>query len=201
LLEGETLRGWIKEKTITPRKAVDFALQMARGLAAAHVRGIVHRDLKPENVFITKDGRLKILDFGLAKLVQPRGNGTHSHSAAPFVQTNSGVVMGTVGYMAPEQVRGEETDHRADIFAFGVILYELFAGTPPFRGDSAVETMNAILKTEAPELPASLREQSPGLERIIHRCLEKRPEQRFQSANDLGFALEALTAAGLGGTP
>jgi eukaryotic-like serine/threonine-protein kinase len=201
LLEGGTLRVWLKDKTITQRKAVDFALQMARGLAAAHERGIVHRDLKPENVFITKDERVKILDFGLAKLVQLRGNGSKSSSASPLVHTVSGIVMGTVGYMSPEQVRGDETDHRADIFAFGVILYEMFAGTPPFRGDSAVETMNAILKTETPELPASLREQSPGLERIIHRCLEKRPERRFQSANDLGFALETLTAAGWSGTP
>ncbi len=201
LLEGGTLRVWLKDKTMTPRKAIDFAMQMARGLAAAHERGIVHRDLKPENVFITKDERVKILDFGLAKLIQPRGNGSAASGASPLVQTQSGIVMGTVGYMSPEQVRGEETDHRADIFAFGVILYELFAGAPPFRGDSAVETMNAILKTETPELPASLREQSPGLDRIIHRCLEKRPERRFQSANDLGFALETLTAAGLSGSP
>ncbi|MGH9845936.1 MAG: serine/threonine-protein kinase, partial [Blastocatellia bacterium] len=194
LLEGETLRERIKGGAMAVRKAVDFALQIGRGLAAAHERGVVHRDLKPENLFITRDERLKILDFGLAKLAQPPSSLTNASALnAPFVQTEPGKLMGTVGYMSPEQIRGEEADSRSDIFSFGVILFEMFAGQRPFRGDTAVETMNAILKTDAPELPAPPGAQSPGVERVIHRCLEKRPEQRFQSASDLGFALEALT--------
>jgi serine/threonine protein kinase/Tol biopolymer transport system component len=196
LLEGETLREQIKDSPVAPRKAVDFALQITRGLAAAHERGLVHRDLKPENLFLTRDGRIKILDFGLAKLVQTRfGSIDTSGPTQIGITTSPGMVMGTVGYMAPEQVRGEEADTRADIFAFGVILYELLAGDRPFRRETAAETMSAILKADAPELPAPLSAQSPGLERVIHRCLEKRPEQRFQSASDLSFALEALTAS------
>ena len=195
LLEGETLRERIKGGALAIRKAVDFALQIVRGLAAAHERGVVHRDLKPENLFITRDERVKILDFGLAKLAQtPSSIANASTPNSPVPQTEPGKVMGTVGYMSPEQIRGEEADSRSDIFSFGVILFEMFAGERPFRGDTAVETMNAILKTDAPELPAPLNAQSPGVERVIHRCLEKRPEQRFQSASDLGFALEALTA-------
>ncbi|MGH9847825.1 MAG: protein kinase domain-containing protein, partial [Blastocatellia bacterium] len=194
LLEGETLRERIKGGALVLRKAVDFALQIGRGLAAAHERGVVHRDLKPENLFITRDERIKILDFGLAKLAQPPSSLTNASVLnSPVIQTEPGKVMGSVGYMSPEQIRGEEADSRSDIFSFGVILYEMFAGERPFRGDTAVETMNAILKTDAPELPAPLNAQSPGVERVIHRCLEKRPEQRFQSVSDLGFALEALT--------
>jgi eukaryotic-like serine/threonine-protein kinase len=196
LLEGETLREQIKDSRVTTRKAIEFALQIIRGLAAAHDRGLAHRDLKPENLFITKDGRVKILDFGLAKLVQNRLTRIDASGLTyPGVRTDPGMVMGTVGYMSPEQVRGEEADHRADIFAFGVILHEMLTGERPFRGDTAVETMNAILKEDAPELPGSLNSQSPGLERVIHRCLEKSSEQRFQSASDLGFALEALTSS------
>jgi len=197
LLEGETLREWIKDGAIAMPRAVDFALQITRGLAAAHDRGLAHRDLKPENVFITKDGLVKILDFGLAKLAQSQRFNNLSGPSFPVVRTDPGLVMGTVGYMAPEQVRGEEADHRADIFAFGVILHEMLAGQRPFRGDTAVETMSAILKQEPPELPAPLVAQSPGLQRVIHRCLEKRPEQRFQSASDLGFAIESLTSSAL----
>jgi serine/threonine protein kinase/Tol biopolymer transport system component len=206
LLEGETLRARLKGAPLPQRKAVDVALQITRGLAAAHERGIVHRDLKPENLFITKDERVKILDFGLAKLTERRGDGatgrrgnenTSSPISQPHSLTDPGVVMGTAGYMAPEQVRGHEADTRADIFAFGVILHEMLAGARPFRGETAAETMNAILNSEPPALPALLRTQAPGLERVIHRCLEKRPELRFQSASDLGFALEALTAATL----
>jgi serine/threonine protein kinase len=196
LLEGKTLREWVKDGAMGLSKSVDFALQITRGLAAAHDRGLVHRDLKPENIFITGDGRVKILDFGLAKLVQNRFDKRDVNGPAqPIVQTNPGVVMGTVGYMSPEQLRGEEADHRADIFAFGVILYEMLTGERPFRGETTVETMNAILKQDAPELPAPIIAQSPGVERVIHRCLEKRTEQRFQSASDLGFALEALTSS------
>ena len=198
LLEGETLREQVKDGAITPRKAVDFALQITRGLAAAHERGIMHRDLKPENLFITRDGRVKILDFGLAKLAQPPfGRQDTSWTTGPGVATNPGRVMGTVGYMAPEQLRNEEVDHRADIFAFGVVLYEMLASEPPFRANSAAETISAILKQDAPELPAPVSAHSPGLARVIRRCLEKRPEQRFQSASDLGFALEELTSTAL----
>jgi serine/threonine protein kinase/Tol biopolymer transport system component len=203
LLEGETLRERIKGGALAPRRATDFALQIARGLAAAHERGVVHRDLKPENLFITRDERVKILDFGLAKLrrsrIEDRGSRIEESRFNPQssilnpLSTAPGVVMGTVGYMSPEQIRGEEAGSRSDIFSFGVILFEMFAGERPFRGDTAVETMSAILKADAPELPAPLGAQSPGVERVVHRCLEKRPEQRFQSASDLGFALEALT--------
>jgi Tol biopolymer transport system component len=199
LLEGETLREQMKDGAIAPRRAVDYALQITRGLAAAHERGIMHRDLKPENLFITRDGRVKILDFGLAKLAQPPfGRPDTSWTTGPGVATNPGRVMGTVGYMAPEQLRNEDVDHRADIFAFGVVLYEMLAGEPPFRAKSAAETISAILKQDAPELPAPISAYSPGLARVVWRCLEKRPEQRFQSASDLGFALEALTSSGLG---
>jgi eukaryotic-like serine/threonine-protein kinase len=199
LLEGETLREQIKDGAIAPSRAADFALQITRGLAAAHERGLAHRDLKPENLFINRDERIKILDFGLAKLVQPQfSRAGASGPAFPVVRTNPGMVMGTVDYMAPEQLRGEEADHRADIFAFGVIFYEMLAGERPFRGGSSAETISAILKQDAPELPAPSSAPSQGLERVIHRCLQKRPEQRFQSASDLGFALEALTSSALG---
>lgn len=198
LLEGETLRERMKDGPLSPARVVDIALQIARGLAAAHERGIVHRDLKPENLFITTDGRAKILDFGLAKLTQPRFVDVEAGGEAfPVVRTSPGLLMGTVGYMAPEQLRGEEADHRADIFAFGVILYELLTGERPFRGDSAADTMSAILKQEAPELPSHVSTQSPELGRVIRRCLEKKEQQRFQSASDLGFALEGVTSSTL----
>jgi serine/threonine protein kinase/Tol biopolymer transport system component len=194
LLEGETLRDRIKRGAIPMHKALDFAMQIARGLAAAHERGVVHRDLKPENLFLTRDERVKILDFGLAKLAQtPSASAAANSIVLPVFHTEPGKVMGTAGYMSPEQVRGDEADSRADMFAFGTIMHEMLTGERPFRGDTAVETMNAILKTDPPNLPDSLASQSPGLQRLIHRCLEKRPEQRFQSSSDLGFALEALT--------
>lgn len=200
LLEGETLRERIRSGSLPLPKAVDFALQITRGLAAAHERGLAHRDIKPENLFITRDGRVKILDFGLAKLSQSHLNDANEgEPVLPAVSTNPGIVMGTVGYMAPEQLRGEEADNRADIFAFGVILYEILAGERPFRGASAAETMSAILTQDAPELPASLDAYSPGLARLIRRCLEKRAQERFQSVSDLGFALEALTSFTLNG--
>jgi Tol biopolymer transport system component len=198
LLEGETLRERMKDGPIAASRAVEIALQIARGLAAAHERGIVHRDLKPENVFINTDGRVKILDFGLAKLRPTRfGDADDNGQAFQVVRTNPGMMMGTVSYMAPEQLRGAEADHRADIFAFGVILYEMLAGERPFRGDSAAETMSAILKAETPQLPPQIGAQSLELERVIRRCLEKKEQQRFQSMSDLGFALEALTLSGI----
>src|SRR5262249_17003443 len=194
LLEGEELRALLKQGAITQRRAVDYAHQIAHGLAAVHERGIVHRDLKPGNLFVTKDGRVKILDFGLAKLKSSPGSDmVDSQVATQRRFTDPGMVMGTVGYMAPEQVRGEEADHRADIFAFGAILYEMLAGQRAFQGKSAVETMNAILKEEPAELPETSRQIAPALERLMRRCLEKSPEQRFQSARDLAFNLEMLS--------
>ncbi len=195
LLEGETLRSALAGGRLPPRKAIDYAGQLARGLAAAHHKGIVHRDLKPENLFVTHDGRLKILDFGLAKLVSPLGSdpAAPSMSEAPTeVKTGAGVVMGTVGYMAPEQVRGLAADHRSDIFSFGCILYEMLSGRRASHGNSAVDTMSAILKEDPPDLSVSNQSISPSLERIVRHCLEKNPEQRFHSAHDLAFDLENL---------
>ncbi len=192
LLEGETLREQIKLGRMPVRKAIDCAVQIARGLAAAHEKGIVHRDLKPENLFVTKDGRVKILDFGLAKLIQPQSGS--EHDAATLTEgTEPGVVMGTVGYMAPEQVRGQSTDHRADIFAFGAILYEMLAGKRAFQKPTSPETMTAILNEDPPAISQVTTNVPPALQRVVHRCLEKNPEQRFQSASDLAFALEALS--------
>jgi serine/threonine protein kinase len=202
LLDGETLRDHLIGAALSQRKATDYGLQLARGLAAAHEKGIVHRDLKPENIFITSDGRAKILDFGLAKLVERAGDATALTAlASTRVYTEPGTVMGTVGYMSPEQVRGQETVHRSDIFSLGVVLREMLAGKRLFRGDSAVETMNAILKEDPPALSESGRPISPGLQRIVDHCLEKGAAQRFQSARDLAFALEALSGSSLSAAP
>ena len=191
LLEGETLRAELASGRFSPRKAIDYAIQIARGLAAAHEKGIVHRDLKPENVFVTHDGRVKILDFGLAKLTQVEGasNATNIPTA-----TEPGVVMGTLGYMSPEQIKAKPADARSDIFALGAILYEMLSGQRAFRGDSAGETMAAILKEDPPDLSVTNKSISPGLERIVRHCLEKNPERRFQAAGDVAFDLEALSA-------
>jgi serine/threonine protein kinase len=187
LLEGETLRELLKRGPLSVRKAIDYGMQIARGLAAAHEKGIVHRDLKPENLFVTKDGRAKILDFGLAKLTSPHFSSDHTEGTEP------GVVMGTVGYMAPEQVRGQTTDHRADIFAFGAILYEMLAGKRAFQRPTSADTMSAILNDDPPGISQVTLNIPPALQRVSHRCLEKNPEQRFQSASDLAFALDALS--------
>jgi eukaryotic-like serine/threonine-protein kinase len=195
LLEGEELRAQLESGALPARRALEYALQITQGLAAAHEKGIVHRDLKPENLFVTKDGRVKILDFGLAKLGPPQPGVVDTGAPTQKRLTDPGVVMGTVGYMAPEQVRGQETDHRADIFAFGVILYEMLSGQRPFRGDSAIEVMNAILKEEPPELGETNAKISPQIEKLVRRCLEKKPERRFQTTYDLGFALEALSTS------
>jgi serine/threonine protein kinase len=196
LLEGETLRDKLDGSPLPQRRAIDYALQIAHGLAAAHEKGIVHRDLKPDNLFVTKDGRVKILDFGLAKLVEPTPLGqVASEAPTRKVKTDSGMVMGTVGYMSPEQVRGQPVDHRSDIFSFGTILYEMLAGKRAFRRESAVETLNAILKEDPPEFSESNEHINPALERIVNHCLEKSPEQRFHSARDLAFALETLSGA------
>ena len=193
LLEGETLRDCLKRGPLSLRKSIDFALQIARGLSAAHEKGIVHRDLKPDNIFLTSDNRVKILDFGLAKLTRPEASSDSADAPTMQAATEPGVVMGTVGYMSPEQVRGKPADHRSDIFAFGAILYEMLSGKRAFHGETAADTMSAILKEETPELSESARNVPPGLERVVRHCLEKNPAQRFQSAGDLAFGLEALT--------
>jgi serine/threonine protein kinase len=195
LLEGETLREQIRRGRLGLRKAIEYAIQMARGLAAAHEKGIVHRDLKPENLFVTKDGRVKILDFGLAKLVQPRSSSQHS-ALTVGSETEAGIVMGTIGYMSPEQVRGEAADHRADIFAFGAILYEMLTRQRAFQKPTSAETMAAILNEEPPATSQTTLQIPPALQRVVRRCLEKSPEQRFQSTSDLAFALEALSDSG-----
>jgi eukaryotic-like serine/threonine-protein kinase len=194
LLEGETLRERLRSGSIPVRKALDYALQIAHGLAAAHEKGIIHRDLKPENLFLTKDGRVKILDFGLAKLTQVEAA---DHTSLPTVThgTEAGLVLGTAGYMSPEQVRGIAVDARSDIFSFGVILYEMLSGKRAFHRDTPADTMSAILKEDPPDLSETNRTVSPALERIVRHCLEKNPEQRFHSARDLAFDLEALSTA------
>ena len=193
LLDGEPLRAKLG-RPIAQRKALDYAAQIARGLAAAHERGIVHRDLKPENVLVTADGRAKIVDFGLAKLASREQSETSADLVTWPAGTDPGVVLGTVGYMAPEQVRGQKVDHRADIFSFGCILYEMLAGRRAFWKASGVETLNAILAEDPPDLPASNPAPVPALHRLMVRCLEKNPAARFQSASDLAFALDALSS-------
>ena len=195
LLEGSTLRELLRHGAISIRKAIDYGVQIAHGLAAAHDKGIVHRDLKPENLFVTKDGRVKILDFGLAKLTQ-RQPGSAERDETLTAGTDPGMVMGTAGYMSPEQVRGQPVDHRTDIFAFGAILYEMLAGQRAFHRSTSAETMTAILNDDPPSISQIVQTAPPGLQRVIHRCLEKNPEQRFQSASDLAFALEALSDSG-----
>jgi Tol biopolymer transport system component/tRNA A-37 threonylcarbamoyl transferase component Bud32 len=193
LLEGQTLRERLDEGRLPVRKAIDYAVQVANGLAAAHEKGIVHRDLKPENLFVTKDGRVKILDFGLAKVVAPSSEETHSPTVV--AATEPGSVMGTVGYMSPEQVRGKTADHRSDIFSFGSILYEMLTGRRAFRGDSAAETMAAIAQTDPPELESANATLPPGLGPVVRHCLEKSPSERFQSAGDLAFALSSASGS------
>ncbi len=193
LLEGETLRSRLSGGAIAVRKATDYAVQIAKGLAAAHEKGIVHRDLKPENVFLTNDGRVKILDFGLAKLTQPEGHAAQQTNLPTAAGTEPGVVMGSLGYMSPEQVKGKPADQRSDLFSFGAILYEMLSGVRAFHRDSAAETMSAILREEPPDLSATNKSVQPGLERIVRHCLEKNPEERFYSARDVAFDLEALS--------
>ena len=187
LLEGETLADIVARGPVPIRKAIEYGVQIARGLAAAHDRGIVHRDLKPANVVVTSDGHVKVLDFGLARSLSA------ANDAATTAGTSPGLVMGTVGYMAPEQARGLPVDHRADIFAFGCVMYELIAGRRAFERASAADTLSAILKEEPASLSGMNLAVPPGLERVIQRCLEKDPAERFQSARDLAFALDALS--------
>src|ERR1035441_3825836 len=191
--EGHTLRERLAAGPLSQRRAIEYGLQIAKGLAAAHEKGIVHRDLKPENIFVLRDERVKILDFGLAKqTAMAAADGTMTSAD----RTLPGTVLGTAGYMSPEQVRGEAADYRSDIFSFGTILYEMLAGQRAFGGDSSVEVMNSILKQEPPELAESGLNLSLGVQRIVQRCLEKRPDARFQSASDLAFALDSLSSTG-----
>jgi len=194
LLEGSTLRDLTPAAALPVRKAIDYGAQIAKGLAAAHDKGIVHRDLKPENLFVTTDGRVKILDFGLAKLTEKEPTSTDASDVATKANTDPGLVLGTVGYMAPEQVRGLPADHRSDIFALGCVLYEMLSGQRAFRRDTSMDTMTAILKEDPPDLPLAERHIPPALARVIDRCLEKAPGARFQSTGDLAFALEALSS-------
>ena len=180
-------------RRVSARKAIDYAVQIAHGLAAAHEKGIVHRDLKPENLFVTKDGRVKILDFGLAKLTHAEAGCQATNLPTAAAGTEPGVVLGTLGYMSPEQVQGQPADARSDIFSFGAILYEMLSGKRAFHGDSAAETMSAILKEDPPDLSVTNKNIPAGLERMVRHCLEKNPEERFHSAHDVAFDLEALS--------
>ena len=195
LLEGETLRDRMAGGALPQRKTLDYALQIAHGLAAAHEKGIIHRDLKPENLFITRDGRVKILDFGLAKLTRVDGDQSQTDIPTRRVDTDPGVVMGTIGYISPEQLRSRPADHRSDIFSFGAILYEMLSGRRAFRGESTADTMSAILREDPPDLSQTNRAVSPALERVVNHCLEKNPEERFHSSRDLAFAIEALSGS------
>jgi Tol biopolymer transport system component len=193
LLDGETLRARLSQGPLSTRKAIDVATDLARGLAAAHDRGIVHRDLKPENVVLTRDGHVKILDFGLAKQSVPHARAADQPTMA---HTEAGVVMGTVGYMAPEQVRGDAVDPRTDLFALGVVVFEMATGRRPFDRPTAAETMTAILREDAPELPAAPANGAGGLDRLVRHALDKDPRDRFQSARDFAFALQAARDPG-----
>jgi serine/threonine protein kinase len=192
LLEGATLRATLEAGALPLSKAIDYARQTAAGLAAAHAKGVAHRDIKPENLFLTSDGRIKILDFGLAKTYTASQHAT-TEAAHAQTGTSPGTVLGTVGYMSPEQVRARPTDHRTDIFSLGVVLYEMLAGGRPFGGESAVETMNAILTADPPDIVPSGRTLPPNLAGIVRHCLEKNPDERFQSARDLSFALQSVS--------
>jgi serine/threonine protein kinase len=196
LLEGETLRDRLRTGALSRRRSVEYGIQIARALAAAHDKGIVHRDLKPENIFITRDGRIKILDFRLAKLTrQDEAAAAAGQTALPTaaVDTIPGMLLGTVGYMAPEQVRGLPADDRSDIFALGAILYEMLSGRRAFRGATVADTMSAILNEDPPELVETRRDIPPAVERIVRHCLDKNPEERFRSAHDVAFALESVS--------
>ena len=202
LLEGDTLRGRLDAGPLIESQAVDYALQVARGLAAAHEKGVVHRDLKPENIFVTNAGHLKILDFGLAKRLEGERPDSAKSTRTDSGLTEPGVVLGTAGYMSPEQVRAAKVDHRSDIFSFGAIVYEMLSGQRAFRRSSAIETMTAILRDEPPDPADSGRGMTPALDHVVRHCLEKNPNHRFQSAKDIVFALsEASLAASSGSSP
>jgi eukaryotic-like serine/threonine-protein kinase len=192
LLEGENLRERLNRGPLPQRKVVEYAVQIAQGLAVAHAKGVVHRDLKPENLFVTNDDRVKILDFGLAKLMVPIG-GSEVTASTIGLKTEPGTVMGTLGYMSPEQVCGQVVDPRSDIFSFGAVLYEMLSGEHAFQGKSPAEVITAILTGDPPDLSGRFSGISPGVNRLVRRCLEKNPDQRFHSARDVAFALEAIS--------
>ena len=196
LIDGETLRDHLKRGALPQSRALEIAGQVADALAAAHAADIVHRDLKPENIMLTRDGRAKILDFGLAKQVTPRTPG--SDEAEMVTRTTPGAVLGTAAYMSPEQVRGETVDPRSDLFSFGLVLYECLCGRPPFERPTGVEVMTAILREDPPELPESV---APALRQIVAHCLEKEPDRRFHSARDLAFALRTVSVPSTGSRP
>jgi hypothetical protein len=191
LLDGESLRERLTHGPMPVRRAIETTVQIAKGLAAAHAKGLIHRDLKPDNVFLVSDGQVKILDFGLAKAADP--SDSSGATATRAAMTDPGTVLGTVGYMAPEQVRGHALDARTDLFALGAVLYEMVTGQRAFQRETAAETMTAILREDPADLPALQVAQAPALDRIIRHCLEKNPAERFQSAKDVAFALEALS--------
>src|SRR6187551_460501 len=199
LLEGDTLRGKLDAGAVSQRNALEWSLQVAKGLSAAHGKGVVHRDLKPDNVFVTNDGHVKILDFGLAKRVdaapaEQTSAPTDIGAGVASGHTEPGTVMGTMGYMSPEQLRGLPVDHRTDIFSFGAILYELLSGRKAFKRDTASDTIAAIMRDEPPELTQSGRNVSPALDHIVRHCLEKDRENRFQTAKDVAFALSEASS-------
>ena len=194
LLDGETIRDRLASGPLPARKALDYARQTADALAAAHERGIVHRDLKPDNLFVTPDGRVKVFDFGLARMALPPIDGNATIAPAER-RTSVGVIMGTIGYMAPEQVRGQPVDHRADIFALGAVLFEMLTGTRAFGGDTSADVISAILHADPPTTSSTHAAVPPGVDRIVRRCLEKSPTERFQSARDLAFAIDAASGA------
>ena len=199
LLEGKTLRKRLAEGALPVRLAVDYSLQIVQGLIAAHDHRIVHRDLKPENLFVTTDGRVKILDFGVAKLQSAPEDSGRSVEELTTV-TKSGAVIGTVAYMSPEQLRGKAVDHRSDIFSVGAILYEMLTGRRAFRGETEVDTITAVLREDPPEINLEQSSVPVSFQQIVRHCLEKEPENRFQSARDLAFALETLSDASGGRT-
>ena len=196
LLDGDTLRARLDTGAVPTKKAIDIATQVARGLAAAHEKGIVHRDLKPENLFLLRDGQVKILDFGLATTPTTSGGTTETLAAT----TDPGTVMGTVGYMSPEQVRGQALDARTDLFALGAVLYEMLSGTRAFRGETPADVATAVLREEPPEMASPRGDLPPALERIVRHCLERNPAERFQSARDVAFALETLSGSAVAAT-
>ena len=201
LLDGETLRDRLKSGGLTVRKVVETAIQIAQGLAAAHEKGIIHRDLKPANIFVTKDGHAKILDFGIAKLAAPKGRVELEGAPTVVEATEAGTTLGTVGYMSPEQLRGQPVDHRTDIFSFGCVLYEMLSGKRAFAGETAADTITAVLSKDPAPLSGPSIEITPGLEGLVRRSLEKRPGDRFSSAHDLALALNAIAEGLLTGRP
>jgi hypothetical protein len=192
LLDGATLRARLDDGPVALKKAIQIGADVASGLAAAHARGIVHRDLKPENLFVTSDGRVKILDFGLAR--SAAADASYADSPTAMRRTDPGTVLGTVGYMSPEQVRGLPADQRSDIFSLGCVLYEIITGTRAFQRDTGAETMTAILREDPQDLSASGITAPGGVDAVIRHCLEKQPDERFQSARDLAFALHSLSS-------